>query len=88
MTAVTAKLKEIDGNLERFLELLPDLLSRHRSEYVLMRHKAVIGYFKSAIDAQIAGNQQFDDRVFSIQRIDEPAEELGHFAHAIHPRQT
>jgi hypothetical protein len=82
------KLDEIDSNLERFLELLPDLLLEHRSKFVLMRCKAVIGYFNSAIDAQIAGNQQFGDRVFSIQRVDEPAEELGYFAHAIHSRQT
>jgi len=53
-----------------------------------MRHKIVVGYFRSAIDAQIAGNQQFDDGVFSIQHINEPAEELGHFAHAIYAREA
>jgi hypothetical protein len=82
------KLAEIDSNLERFLELLPELLAEHPSEYVLMRHKIVVGYFRSAIDAQIAGNQQFDDGVFSIQHINEPAEELGHFAHAIYSREA
>ncbi|HXA26616.1 MAG TPA: hypothetical protein VNW90_30370 [Acetobacteraceae bacterium] len=79
-----AKLAEIDNNLERFLELLPELLEKHPSEYVLMHQKNIIGYFKSAIDAQIAGNRKFEDSIFSIQHIMEPAEELGYFSHAIH----
>ena len=78
-----AKLAEIDSNLQRFLELLPDLLVEHRSQYVLMRRKAIIGYFKSAIDAQIAGNQQFGDRIFSIQRVDERAEDLGYCSYLL-----
>jgi len=80
-----AKLAEIDSNLQRFLELLPALLLEHRGEYVLMRRKAIIGYFQSAIDAQTAGNQQFGfgDRLFSIQRVDEHAEELGYCSYLL-----
>jgi hypothetical protein len=81
-----AKRAEIDSNLARFLELLPEMLQEHPNEHVLMRHGTVLDYFESALDAQIAGNQRFQDQLFSIQRIQEVAEELGHYAHALHQR--
>ena len=83
-----AKLAEIDSNLATFLEILPQMIKTHQGEYALMRHKSVVGYFKTAIDAQIAGNSQFHDRIFSIQQVKEVSEELGNFAHALHPRTT
>ena len=82
------KLAEIDSNLERFLEMLPELMRSHPNECVLMRHRTIIGYYKSAIDAQIAGNRSFEDRIFSIQPVKEVAEELGHFAYAVHSGTT
>jgi hypothetical protein len=78
------KRAEIDSNLERFLQLLPSMMAEHAEQYVLMRHKTVIGYYATAIDAQIAGNQQFADHMFSIQHVREVAEELGHYAYAVH----
>jgi hypothetical protein len=80
----SAKLAEINSNLERFLALLPSMMAEHAGQYVLMRHKSVVGYYDSAIDAQIAGNQKYEDRLFSIQHVREVAEELGHFAYAVH----
>jgi hypothetical protein len=86
--AVQEKTAEIDRNLIRFLELLPSLMIEHAGDYALMRDTSVIGYYRSAIDAQIAGNQQFEDHLFSIQHIREVAEELGNFSYALHSRQT
>ena len=83
-----AQLAEIEGNLEQFLQVLPSLLAEHEGQYALLRHKHIVAYYDSAIDAQIAGNQQFEDALFSIQRVKEVAEELGHFAHAVHPGPT
>jgi len=82
------KLAEIDSNLKRFLELLPTLVKAHHDKYVLMRHQEVIGYFGTAIDAQIAGNQQFDDQIFSIQQVKETAEELGRYSYAVLSRES
>jgi hypothetical protein len=84
----SAKLTEIDRNLARFLELLPGLAKTHHDKYVLMRHQQVIGYFDSAIDAQIAGNQRFDDQIFSIQQVKEAAEELGRYSYAVLSRES
>ena len=81
----SAKRAEIDNNLIAFLAMLPALMRAHANGHVLMRQGAVIGYFLTALDAQIAGNQRFADRLFSIQRIQDIEEELGHFSHAVHP---
>jgi hypothetical protein len=82
------KRAEIDGNLARFLEMLPGLLAAHKGRYVLMRRGAVVGYYDTALDAQIAGNQKFDDEIFSIQPVTDLAEELGCFAYAVDPRES
>ena len=81
------KLAEIDSNLERFLELLPTLVKAHHDKYVLMRHQQVVDYFPTAVDAQIAGNQQFEDQIFSIQQVRETAEELGRYSYAVLSRE-
>ena len=80
----SAKLAEIDSNLEQFVAMLPKLVAEHAGEYVLMRHRRVVDYYESAIDAQIAGNQRFEDHIFSIQHVKDVAEELGHFSYAVH----
>ena len=82
-----SKSEEIDRNLERFLEVLPSLMDDHEDQYALIRHGAIQDFFDSALDAQIAGNQRFDDQIFSIQCVKETAEELGYFSYAIDPRQ-
>jgi hypothetical protein len=79
----TAKLTEIDRNLEMFLQLLPSIMNEHEGQYALLRHQALVGYYPSAIDAQIAGNQQFSDRLFSIQEVTEAIAELGHYSYAV-----
>lgn len=70
-----SKSEEIDRNLERFLEVLPSLVNDHEGQYALIRHGRILEFFDSAMDAQIAGNQRFDDKIFSIQRVRETAEE-------------
>jgi hypothetical protein len=64
------KLAEIDRNLEWFLEQLPSLVTTHLGEWALLRRRTVVGFHQSALDAQIAGNQQFEDGRFSIQCVD------------------
>ena len=82
------KSDEIDRNLERFLKVLPELVSEHEGQYALLRHGVILAFFDSALDAQIAGNQRFDDQIFSIQCVKETAEELGYFSYAIDPRHA
>jgi hypothetical protein len=79
---------EIDRNLAKFLEMLPVLARDHQGEWVLMRHEAIVGYYNSAMDAQIAGNNAFSDRIFSIQPVKEEAEDLGYFSYAVDQRTS
>jgi hypothetical protein len=80
-----SKSDEIDRNLAKFLEMQPSLPG-HSGEWVLMRIAAIVGFYPSALDAQIAGNNKFNDDIFSIQPVMEEAEELGYFSYAVDPR--
>jgi hypothetical protein len=57
--------RELDRNFEQFLELLPGLKAEHEGQFALLRLGEIVGFFGSAVDAQIAGNQRFDDGIFS-----------------------
>jgi len=76
--------QELDLNWERFLELLPGLKAEHEGQFALLRHGEIVGFFRSAIDAQIAGNQRFEDGIFSFQIVSDEAEELGFYSYALH----
>lgn len=86
MQAISGKEAEIDRNFEAFARLLPSLLPEHANEYALMRHGEIVSFHASALDAQIAGNQAYDDRVFSIQQVDQRAQDLGFYSYALYPR--
>ncbi len=77
---------EIDRNLRILADLLPQLIPDHDGDHALMRNGTIIDFFRDPLDAQIAGNQQFQDTLFSIQRVQNEPEHLGYFAHAIDPR--
>jgi hypothetical protein len=78
-----AKSDEIDRNLEKLQKILPDLMPDHEGQYALMRHGDIVEFFSDALDAQIAGNQKFDDSIFSIQCVQEATEQLGYFSYAV-----
>lgn len=83
-----SKSAEIDRNLAKFLELLPVLKHDYSGKWALMRNAVIVGFYDSGADAQIAGNVQFDDRIFSIQPVKEEAEELGYYSYAVDPRPS
>ena len=83
-----SKLEEIQRNLAQFLEALPSLVPDHKGEYALLRHGRIEGFFGCALDAQVAGNQRFDDQIFSIQRVEQTAAELGYLSYAVDPRRS
>jgi hypothetical protein len=83
-----SKRSEINRNYEKFVERLPDLVREHEGEYALIRNGDIKGFFPSAIDAQIAGNQMYSDTIFSIQCVKETVEQLGYFSYAADTRKT
>lgn len=82
-----SKSDEIDRNLEKFLEILPQLSRDHLGKWALLRRGSVVGFYQSAMDAQIAGNVEFDDEMFSIQPVTTEPEELGYFSYAVDQRK-
>lgn len=75
-----AKNAEIETNLAAFLILLPDITPDHEGQYALMRHGQIVGFYPCALDAQIAGNVEFSDAIFSIQQVTSSADRLGIFS--------
>lgn len=78
------KQSEIDRNLVFFKKKLPDLLNHHRGRYVLLRDKEIVGIYDTVRDAQMTGQKFYDDELFSIQKVEDRAIELGYFSHAVH----
>ena len=77
---------EVDRNYERFKELVPSLLEKHRGKYALMRHGEIVEIYATADDAMKTGHKFYDDGLFSIQKITVTPEDLGFFSHVVHSR--
>lgn len=78
--------REIDQNYARFRELLPQILPGHAGEFALMRNAAIAEYFQDLGSAVRAGEQRFDDGLYSVQEITDQPVDLGFFSHAVDTR--
>lgn len=61
--------KEVDTNYSYFDKHKQDLLRNHRGEFVVIRNKEFIEFFKSWKDACEYGEKQYKDKIFSVQEI-------------------
>jgi hypothetical protein len=84
MSDMKSKQKEIDANFEFFQKKLPEILEHHRGKYALIRNREIVGYYDTAVDAQLSGSQLFKDEVFSIQQVTDKSVDLGFYSHAVH----
>ena len=75
--------KEIDANLEYFQKELPNIDSANQGKFALLRHKKIIGFYDTVMDAVTAGNTAYSDQIFSVQQVTEEAADLGFFSHAV-----
>jgi len=73
---------EIDRNFEYFLGQLKELDRNHRGEYALLRHQQIVGFFARVEDAAKAAEQQYPDRLYSIQVVEPEPVDLGFVARA------
>jgi hypothetical protein len=78
------KQEEIDSNFEEFQRKLPTLLETQRGKFALMRNREIKGYYDTALDAALIGEQMFPDKIFSVQQVTDTAVDLGFFSHAMH----
>ena len=61
--------KKIHPDFEFFESQLPELLKTHKGQFVLIKDKAIHGYYNSMEDALKDGYKQFGNVDFLIQEI-------------------
>jgi len=74
----------VDRNFEAFQKELPALLKAHRGRYALLRDEKIVELFDSIRDALIYARDNYPDEAYSVQRVTDAPEDLGHFSHAPH----
>ncbi len=74
---------EIEKNHRLFLQRLPALIKIHPGRYALLRKEEIIGIYDTVRDAQTTGGSFFGDGLFSIQKIETKAINLGFYSHAV-----
>lgn len=77
-----AKRDVIASNYEAFEAMLPVFLAERRGEFALLRDGAVVGFFATAGEAQIEGTTRFGDGLFSVQKVEDRAVDLGFYSYA------
>ncbi len=82
MAGVSRKERALADNYQAFEKLLPDLVKSAAEKFALLHDKALVGIFDSAGEAYSAGRSTFDDGLFSVQKIEDRAVNLGFFSYA------
>lgn len=70
--------KEIDRNYETFSKELPNIFNSYNNKYVLLKNAKIIDYFDTMDDAIKYAEYRFEDKLYSIQKINEPPVNLGY----------
>lgn len=75
--------EELDKNFEAFQKLLPELVEESLGKFVLFHEGELINIYDTAHDAYAAGQDQYGDKPFSVQRVSLGSVDLGVFSHAV-----
>ncbi len=80
MATLAEAQREVDGNYEAFVEMLPQLVGSHRGRWALLHHGELTAVFDTARDAHLAGTKLYTDACFSVQEVIERPVDLGWFS--------
>lgn len=75
-------------NFDYFQSVVSGHMALHAGEYALLRFKSVVGFFEKPLEAVQAGRSQFDDDLFSVQRVIDRPLDLGFIAYGAGERVT
>ncbi len=75
--------QEVDQNYEAFQNIFPELVQQSPGKWALLHSKKVEAVFDTAIDACIAGEKLYPDKLFSVQEITDHIVDLGWYSHAV-----
>jgi hypothetical protein len=78
------KQEEVNRNFEFFQRELSQLLEKHAGKFALIRNCTITGFYDTALDANTAGDQLYEDGLFSIQKVGREVGDLGFYSHAVH----
>jgi hypothetical protein len=79
---------EVERNYAAFVKELPTLLAMHGGKAALMRDGAIVAFFDTVRDADVAGQMLYADGRYSVQEVTDVAADLGFFSHAVPYRLT
>ncbi len=82
MSDVTPRERTLAENYQAFEKLLPELVKSACGKFALMHDRKLVDLFDSAGEALAAGRRTFDDDLFSVQKVEESAINLGFFSYA------
>lgn len=72
---------QFEDNYRWFKGHLTDLLVSHRGLHALLHNRAVDGYFNTSLEAIKAGLTKHGEGNFSVELVDDSAEDLGFYSH-------
>ncbi len=79
---------EIEQNFDFFQRQLGLYLPAEQGRFALLRASDLVDFFDTVLEAEKAGETQFDDGLFSIQEVTESPVDLGFFSYAFDQGQT
>ena len=75
--------KEVSDNYKYFKKMLPDWKNGHLSEFALLHHQKLIGFFESEHDAIQTGIKDYGLGSFSVQSVQYNSVDFGHQSNAL-----
>ena len=68
-------------NYTWFRQRLPEFLAGHRGQHALLHNKSVTEFYRTSLDAVMAGFKIHGEGNFSVEPVDDNIEDLGFYSH-------
>ena len=75
--------EEVDKNYMFFKEHKDEIPQEESGKFALLRKEKFIGFYTTKEDALTAGNSQFEDGLFSVQKVSDDIVDLGLVGYAL-----
>ena len=75
--------KEVDNNYKYFESIKSDLIEKHKDEFVLIKNKKIISFFKDADEAINYAKNNIEDGIYSIEELTNRTSNMGILENAV-----
>ncbi|MCY4576935.1 MAG: hypothetical protein OXB96_00670 [Candidatus Kaiserbacteria bacterium] len=76
--------KEVDDNYSFFKRHKNEISPEYAEKFVLIRQQKFIDYYSTKEDAITAGRSEYEDGLFSVQKVSDEMVDLGSIGYALH----